>query len=67
MTEVKAIEQKPELVVVEQITQQPTQPLPERDADWFLWFDAIRAEAVIVPPGISFTALFASPFNPHLS
>ncbi|KAM4601150.1 uncharacterized protein ACJ7VT_020965 isoform 2-T2 [Polymixia lowei] len=44
--EAKAVEP----VVLEQIRQQPVQPLPGRDDDWFVLFDAMREEAVIVPP-----------------
>ncbi|XP_029927918.1 titin-like isoform X2 [Myripristis murdjan] len=50
VTEVKIIEQKPALVVLEQISQQPAQPLRERDDDWFALFDAVREETIIVPP-----------------
>ncbi|XP_071372176.1 uncharacterized protein [Centroberyx affinis] len=48
--EVKTIEQKPKLVLLEQIRQQPSQPLPERDDDWFVLFEAMREKAVIIPP-----------------
>lgn len=61
VTEVKIIEQKPALVVLEQISQQPAQPLRERDDDWFVLLDAVREETIIVPPGIRLVALFAFP------
>ncbi|XP_042281134.1 titin-like isoform X2 [Thunnus maccoyii] len=47
--EVKSIEQKLPQVDLEQIRQQPSQPLPERDDDWFVLLDAVREEAVIKP------------------
>nr|XP_033496144.1 uncharacterized protein LOC117265653 isoform X2 [Epinephelus lanceolatus] len=47
--EVISIEQKPQQVDLDQIRLQPSQPLPERDDDWFVWFDAVREEAVIAP------------------
>ncbi|CAK6960485.1 uncharacterized protein LOC128367095 [Scomber scombrus] len=47
--EVKRKEQKLPKVDLDQIRQQPSQPLPERDDDWFVLFDAVREEAVIRP------------------
>jgi len=37
---------------VDQIRPQPPQPLPQRDDDWFVLFDAVREKAVIIPTGI---------------
>lgn len=51
-TEVISIERKLQQVDLDQIRLQPSQPLPERDDDWFVLFDAIREETVILPPGI---------------
>ncbi|XP_022617645.1 uncharacterized protein LOC111234028 isoform X1 [Seriola dumerili] len=47
--EVKSIERKSQQIALDQITPQPSHPLPERDDDWFVLFDAIREEAVILP------------------
>ncbi|XP_039973220.1 uncharacterized protein LOC120783904 isoform X3 [Xiphias gladius] len=47
--EVKSKEQKFQQVDRDQIRPQPSQPLPERDDDWFVLFDTIREEAVILP------------------
>ncbi|XP_051813077.1 uncharacterized protein LOC110969054 isoform X3 [Acanthochromis polyacanthus] len=47
-TEVKRIEQKVQLDV-DRIRPQVSQPLPDRDDDWFVQFDAVREKAVIVP------------------
>ncbi|KAF7665728.1 hypothetical protein LDENG_00132620 [Lucifuga dentata] len=48
--EVKSIEQEEQMVDIDQIRFQPSQPLPGRDDDWFVLFDAVRDETVIVPP-----------------
>ncbi|XP_056237233.1 titin-like isoform X5 [Seriola aureovittata] len=48
-TEVKSIERKSQQIALDQIRPQPSHPLPERDDDWFVLFDAIREEAVILP------------------
>ncbi|XP_041648442.1 uncharacterized protein LOC121513033 isoform X2 [Cheilinus undulatus] len=48
--EVISKEQKFQQVEFEQIKLQPSQPLPERDDDWFVLFDAVREKAVIAPP-----------------
>lgn len=50
--EVISIERKLQQVDPDQIRLQPSQPLPERDDDWFVLFDAVREEAVILPSGI---------------
>nr|XP_029133799.1 uncharacterized protein LOC109986625 isoform X8 [Labrus bergylta] len=47
--EVKSTEQTLQQVEFEQIRLQPSQPLQQKDDDWFGLFDAIREEAVIVP------------------
>ncbi|XP_071325079.1 uncharacterized protein [Trachinotus anak] len=47
--EVKSIERKWQQIDFDQISPQPSRPLPERDDDWFVLFDAIREEAVILP------------------
>lgn len=41
-------------VDLDQIRQQPSLPLPEKDDDWYVLFDAVREEAVIRPSGIQF-------------
>lgn len=50
--EAVSIEQKLQQVELDQVRVQPSQPLPERDDDWFVLFDAIREEAVVLPLGI---------------
>ncbi|XP_035528044.1 uncharacterized protein LOC118335725 [Morone saxatilis] len=50
--EVISIERKLQQADLDQIRLQPSQPLPERDDDWFVLFDAIREEAVI-PPSVT--------------
>lgn len=52
--EVKRKEQKLPKVDLDQIRQPHSQPLPERDDDWFVLFEAVREEAVIRPSGIHF-------------
>ncbi|XP_078109293.1 uncharacterized protein LOC144519766 isoform X4 [Sander vitreus] len=47
--EVISIEQKLQHVDLKPIRLQPSQPLSERDDDWFVLFDAICEEAVILP------------------
>nr|XP_046256671.1 uncharacterized protein LOC124065372 isoform X14 [Scatophagus argus] len=46
-SEVISIEQKLQQV---DLDQKPSQPLPQRDDDWFVLFDAIREKPVVVPP-----------------
>lgn len=38
--------------VVAQLELKPSQPLPERDNDWFVMFEAFREEPVKFPAGI---------------
>jgi len=56
--EVKSIERKWQQIDFDQISPQPSRPLPERDDDWFVLFDAIREEAVILPSGIQLMYFF---------
>ncbi|XP_030605420.1 titin-like isoform X3 [Archocentrus centrarchus] len=46
-TEVKSTEQK--LLQIDQIRPQPSQPLPQREDDWFVLFGTARESAVIKP------------------
>ncbi|XP_034731208.1 uncharacterized protein LOC117946871 isoform X14 [Etheostoma cragini] len=48
--EVISIEQKLQHVDLKPIRLQPSQPLSERDDDWFVLFDAICEEVVLLPP-----------------
>ncbi|XP_068999115.1 uncharacterized protein [Embiotoca jacksoni] len=47
--EVKRIERKVLQIDVDQIRPQPSKPLPERDDDWFVPFDAVREKTVVIP------------------
>ena len=49
--EVKSIETEVRQVELHQIRPQPSRQQPERD-DWFVQFDAIREETVVIPAGI---------------
>ncbi|KAG7242152.1 hypothetical protein INR49_024198, partial [Caranx melampygus] len=46
---VTSTEQKLQQFDFDQIRPQPSRPLPERDDDWFVLFDAVRDKAVILP------------------
>lgn len=48
VVEVESTEQRLPQVYVDQMKQQPCQPLPERD-DWFVLFDAVHKEDVTQP------------------
>ncbi|KAM7420588.1 hypothetical protein PAMA_015018 [Pampus argenteus] len=50
VVEVKSIERKPPQVDLDKIRQQPSQPLPERDDDWFVLYDITRENPVVIPP-----------------
>ncbi|XP_074539406.1 uncharacterized protein LOC141800641 isoform X1 [Halichoeres trimaculatus] len=47
--QIEVISTERKQVVYEQIRPQPSQPLPGRDDDWFVLFDAVREEAVKAP------------------
>ncbi|XP_070821751.1 uncharacterized protein [Chaetodon trifascialis] len=52
--EVVSTERKLQRVDLDQIRLQPSEPLPQREDDWFVLFDAIREKPVVlpsVPPG----------------
>ncbi|XP_070690933.1 uncharacterized protein [Pempheris klunzingeri] len=47
--EVMSIERALQEVDLDQIRLRPSQPLQERDDDWFVLFDAMREEAAVLP------------------
>ncbi|XP_029360050.1 titin homolog isoform X2 [Echeneis naucrates] len=47
--QVKSTEQRLQKIDLDEIRLQPSTPLPDRDDDWFVLFDAIGEEAVILP------------------
>ncbi|XP_076016727.1 uncharacterized protein LOC143008737 isoform X3 [Genypterus blacodes] len=50
VTEVKRVVQKQQVVDLHQFRPQPSHPVPGRDDDWFVLFDALHEETVPVPP-----------------
>lgn len=50
--EIISSEQKLQQVDDDQIRLQPSQPIQEREDDWFVLFDSIREEEVALPTGI---------------
>ncbi|XP_077430721.1 uncharacterized protein LOC144057263 isoform X3 [Vanacampus margaritifer] len=63
--EVKAIELKPLPVGLDQMRARPSQPQPEKDDDWFVAFDAVHDEAVVLPPDapVEITPAMRKPFE----
>lgn len=53
-----SIERKMAQIDVEQIRLQPSQPVPERQDDWFVLSELIGEEAVPLPSGIQLYTLF---------
>lgn len=50
--EVVSTERELQRADLDRIRLQPSQPLPEREDDWFVLFDAIREKPVILPAGM---------------
>lgn len=58
--EMISIERKLRQVDDDQMRLQPSQPMPERDDDWFVLFDTVREEAVTLPSGIQLSYVCTS-------